>query len=231
MIPTNADVQKYFTDPNKRHIGYKETVKLANELKVHADGKFPLALIQERRPYESVDNQKYREAIAIGINEDFFSIILSSLMKIRKSPDWSIKYSSEDVPKVLTARPEETLQYYCEEAFPYFTSVTNWIFDVYLRQSLVDTNSVCMITPLDFDIADNEFLKPFPIIFDSEQVYDFQYNKLAVLRSSDKCEYTVGQTTFYDGDIFFIVTDEVIQIYHQVDSNKSMKMSRNIRMD
>ena len=60
---------KYF------HKSYKETVELANEIKIHSDGEFPVDLIDERRPSESMAVKDYRKKIWEPITKPVFSKI------------------------------------------------------------------------------------------------------------------------------------------------------------
>ena len=75
------------------------TVKLYEDLKVHAFEEFPEKLIRERRPHEPADVFKYRCMIYESVTADpISSVNLQELGKIRRSTDWSIKYNSDSVP-------------------------------------------------------------------------------------------------------------------------------------
>ena len=209
---TPQELKAYFSDDvNARHCFYEKSKEAAEEMAVHANGEYPCKLLDARRPNEPLEVQEYRKTIFIPKTKPYFSKIVSSLSKIRRSSDWSIRYEGE-FGKV---REGETLEDYCEYNFPYFTSLTNWIFSVWLKKYLVDPNAVIFIYPEVLPI-ENEYLKPFPFIFDSCQVIDFVAEDYAVIENPEGCVYsnTRGDQS---GKSYFIVTTERIQRYDQTD--------------
>src|SRR6185503_3119774 len=106
------------------HVFYKEAKELEERMCVHADGTFPAKLLYERRPNEPIEVLEYRKKIFSAKTKPSFSKIFSTLQKIRRSSDWSIRYEG-DFPKI---RDGETLEEYCEHMYPGFYSLTNWVF-------------------------------------------------------------------------------------------------------
>ena len=207
---------KYF------HKSYKETVELANEIKIHSDGEFPVDLIDERRPSESMAVKDYRKKIWEPITKPVFSKINTSLNKIRRSSDWSIKYEPSKANERVAVG--ETLSEYCETNFPFFTSLTNWAFGVLLKTYLVDANALVCVYPIQEEVAANEFLKPFPYIFNSDNVIEYIEADYAVVKSTDKVVYIENNTQKW-GDCYYILTTVSVQRYEQYTSDNDYKSS------
>lgn len=217
---TAQELKGYFTDDvNNRHCYYKESVEQAEAMAVHADGSYPCTLLDERRPNEPEEVLCYRKKIFIPKTKPYFLKILASLSKIRRSSDWSVRYEGE-FPKI----PEgEMLQDYCETAFPKFTSITNWIYSVWLKKYLVDPNAVIFIYP-DLVLKENEFLKPFPYIFDCCHVIDYIDEDFAVLVNPEGCTYSTSKGE-NSGKSFFVITTERIQRYDQIDGRMNFALA------
>jgi len=208
----------------KKHKAYKETVDMAEALAIHADGLKPGKLLTERRPSESLERKKYREEIYVPITEPVIGKIITSLSKIRKSQDWSIRY-----PKGVTERIREgeTLYDYCEVNYPFFTSITNWCFNVLLKNYLVDANAIVVVMPLE-KVADNDFLRPFSFVYNSDQVIDFVDEDYAVIHSTDKATYVDKGITYDDGDVYLLVNTIEVQRWVQIDRAKTFVMAEQI---
>lgn len=209
---TPQELKAYFDDDvNNRHCHYKESVEQAEDMAVHADGTYPCKLLDERRPNESEEVMCYRKKIFEPKTKPYFSKIMASLSKIRRSSDWSVRYEGE-FPRI----PEgELLQDYCESYFPKFTSITNWIYSVWLKKYLVDPNAVMFVYP-ELVTKENEFLKPFPYLFDSCNVIDYVDEDFAVLVNPEGCIWYNSKGEF-SGKSFYVITTERIQRYDQTD--------------
>lgn len=179
---------------------------------VHADGLYAKKLIEERRPNEPKEVMDYRKIIFTPKTKPYFSKIISSLNKIRRSSDWSIRYEGE----FTKIAEDETLKDYCEAEYPGFTSLTNWMFGVWMKRYLVDPNAVIFIYPEVLPTEGNEYLKPFPYIFNSCDVIDIKEGDYAVLKNPNGCYYTTTKDR-YLGKSFFVVTTERILKYDQID--------------
>jgi hypothetical protein len=214
----------------KRWKCYDESVKLYDALRIHANGEFPARLIQERRPSESPEIHKYRQTIYEPVTQGPFSKILTSLGKIRKASGWGVKYDQTKVPKSIA--DDETPEQYFGSDFPYFESVENWIFNVALKNYLIDSNAVAAVYPLDMiDLKENEYLEPYPVIFNSPNVYWFEEDSYCVLYSTDKSTYKSGNVTRTDGDIYFVLTDERVQKYEQINAKGDLQLTIDYQHD
>lgn len=226
MTPITLSIEqlKEYMINGKRHKCYDDTVKIADRLRLHADGESAGTLISERRPSESEEIQKYRQKIFVAITEGSISKILTCLAKIRKSPDWSIRFDANKQPGGIIEG--ETLEEYTDKNLPDFTSVTNWMFNLCMKSYLVDPNAVCLVMPIElrrgyvFDAA--TYVRPIPIVFNSDQVYDYVPEEYALLYSTDKSEYGEGKAKRYDGHVFYFVNTDVIIRYEQTDDKGTM---------
>lgn len=225
LIFTPEELKGYFKENVKHHF-YKETVEHADSLKVHADGLFPDRLIKSRRPNEPQEVLDYRKEIFIAKTKPTFGKVVSSLSKIRRSSDWSIQYPEEET-RFAKIVEEETLQTYCDEAFPYFTSMTNWTFSVLLKKYLEDPNGVVFTFPLEINIEENQYLRPFPVIFESCHVLDYVHEDYAVLINPLGATYYVRNKP-QKGESFYVITTERIQRYDQINSKGDIALNSDI---
>lgn len=204
------DLKPYFFG-KKRGMYYDEAVKKRDEFLPHSDGVYPAEVIERQRPNEPDIVKAFRKQIWEPITKPKFSQIVSSLSKIRRSSDWSIKYPITSDDFALVAE-DETLEDYCERNFPFFDSVTNWVFSVLVKHYLIDPNAVALVMPLEFYVDTTEYLRPYPYIFNCEDVYDFVPDSYAILRNPK------GSQLYRDGQSFYVINTERIQLWEQVNS-------------
>lgn len=208
---TPEEIKAYIEGKWNRHY-YDDCVKEAKKLEVHADGTYPTCLIDERRPNEPEDVKIYRQKIWVPKTKPAFTRVYNSIQKIRRSADWSIRYPDKEFSKIAEG---ETLEDYCEKNYPYFTSLTNWVFQALLRKYLIDPNGVAMIFPLSLDVQPNEYFQPFPLMFGSCDVIDFEPEDYAVLKDPVGCKFKQGNN-WTDGFSYWFVTCERVIRYDQV---------------
>lgn len=193
---------------------------------VHADGEYPTTLLDDRRPNESIEVQEYRKKIWQPKTKPVFTKIFNALQKVRRSNDWSINYPN-DLSEFTRIAEGETLEDYCEKHYPLFKSVTNWIFTVYLRKYLTDANAVVVISPLEWEIAENDYLKPVAQIFDSKDVIDYVEEDYAVLNNPKGSTYKSGGKDVKGKSLFIITTGQFLQ-YDQVNGKGDFKLVEEI---
>jgi hypothetical protein len=206
----------------KRHKLYPQTTKSYNEMLIFSDGADAGELLRERRPSESEEIFKYREKIYICITESTINKVIMSLNKIRKSSDWNIRYDLNKVSSKL--RDGETLQKYCEMKYPFYSSITNWMFNICLKNYLIDSNALCVVIPLDVFIAENEMIKPIGIIFNSTNVLQYKQDDYAIVMSTDKASYTHQGVEYNNGKIYYAIDTMRVQKWVQNDPSGSVTM-------
>jgi hypothetical protein len=206
----------------KRHKLYPQTTKSYNEMLIFSDGADAGDLIRERRPSESEEIHKYRDKIYVCITESTINRVIMSLNKIRKSSDWNIRYDLNKVSSKL--RDGETLQKYCEMKYPFYSSITNWMFNICLKNYLIDSNALCVVIPLDVFIAENEMIKPIGIIFNSTNVLQYKQDDYAIVMSTDKASYTHQGVEYNNGKIYYAIDTMRVQKWVQNDPSGSVTM-------
>ncbi len=201
------DLKEYFLN-KRRRMYYDAAVKKRSDFLPHSDGAYPQEVIEMQRPNESDQVKEFRKKIWQPITTPKFTQITSSLGKIRRSSDWSVKHDVED-ENISRITDGESLEDYCEVHYPFFGSLTNWVFSALMKPYLIDPNSVILVLPLDADVDANEYLKPFPYIFDSCDVYEFIPEKLAILRDPE------GSSIYRDGLCFYVITTLAVEKWEQ----------------
>lgn len=219
--PNLPNQNSYAKLPNILHLYYALSVWHCHTMRTHADGLFPARLLRERRPNEPLEVFEYRAQIYVAKTKPVFNKVYTSLQKIRRSPDWMLQFADES--EFSRIDPEETLEEYTVNDFPYFTSLTNWTFTLMLRKYLIDPNAVVFIKPLIYEVAENEYLKPFPTIFDSYDVLDYAEGDYCVLNDPGGCTYYV-RTEQYTGKRLYLVTTERIFQYDQIDKKGTFEL-------
>lgn len=211
MQPTPDFLSPYFKS-DKKHKFYKESCEYAHEMLTHYDGLKPKKLIEERRPSESWEIQKFRQIIFKSKTKAFCDKITNSLMKIRKSQDFMIKYSNEDSFSISS---DETLKSYMEKNFPRSESFTNWYFQIGFKVYQTDTNSLCLWKPINEQLNDNEYYKPYPVIFKSHQVVDYIYSEWYFLLSDEVNVFRENGAS-HDGKVYYYIDKEGITTLKQI---------------
>jgi len=223
FVPDSEFFKPYF-EGKKRHKNYNKAVDVYYHLTFHFDGYFIKALnekeydsnseganpyfmrlIDQRRPTESTDILKYRRLQYLPVTKVPCNKVVSSLKKIVKCSDWKIDYSKAETPKILT--DDKTLFDYCEESFPKFDSIENWAYQNLVRWILIDPNGIICVMPLSWDVEENEFLRPFPHIIESRDVYDYKENEYIVFLSPYVNNYET-KSGIKEGKIIICVTKE-----------------------
>lgn len=196
-----------------RHSTFMETVLQYYPLKIHADGEFPTAMIVHRRPSETEEILLYRKQTYKPITKLPVSKVISSLTKIRRSPDWAINFDPESVPKKIIE--EETLESYITNNIPGYGSITDWAFNILLKQNAIDANALVAVLPMEA-LQTNVYAKPVPLIFNSDHVLEYsEDNQMAILKSRRKIEYQLENGNFNSGHRFYYIDDKEFAVYEQ----------------
>src|SRR5690606_24833657 len=208
----SPDEVKRYIKSDLKGFFYKDAVEIAEEMAVHADGKFPEKLLYERRPNEPDEVLEYRKKIFSAKTKPTFLKIFASLQKIRRSSDWSIRFEG-DFTRIADG---ESLEDYTTLNYPGFTSLTNWVFTLMLRKYLIDPNAVVMVMPMDRDVDMNEYIQPTAQVFDSVNVLDFADGDFAVLVNPMGAVYQLANGIMMKGKSYYFVTTQSIERYDQI---------------
>jgi hypothetical protein len=218
-LPSYDTLKPFFVD-KQTHYYYDKANKKCQAFEPHSEGCYPTELIECRRPNEPLEVQDYRKKIWVPKTQPTFERILASLGAIRRSADWSIKYP--ELGTFTLIREGETLEDYCENDFPYFGSITNWIFSVALKRYLTDSNGVVLIMPLQNEIMETDFLQPYPVLFDCCDVLKYDHGENALLNNPLGCIYVTKRGAMERGKSYYYVDAFAIVTYNQVDSKGTM---------
>lgn len=193
----------------------KKAQKLEQDIRVHLDGLVPKELVSKRRPNESKDAQKYREEIWQAVTKQFFSGVIMSLQKIRKSDDYVYRWNENARP--VNVASDELLRTYIEQRFPLFTSLDNWYWSVCFRNAMADGNAVSIVWPENIEKQDNEYFRPVPHIFSSSQIREHRPGELIVVKSDEEAYYVSGNRQ-YEAAVYYSADKESIVRYVQSDA-------------
>jgi hypothetical protein len=207
ILPDAAELALYF-EGQKRNPIYEDAKQMYEDLRVHANGEKPGDIIARRRPNESEEVQAYRLQIYEPVTKQTFNSVLQSLGKIRRSRDWAIRYSRDY--KFPLVPDGETLEDYCELRFPYYTSVTNWLFSVMLKSTLVDANCAVLVLSLDTQADENCYRKPYPIVYHADQIIEYLEGRFAILKAAESVQVTSAKGVTISDKFLLVTTNEVV---------------------
>jgi hypothetical protein len=186
-IFTPEQLRAMFTG-NDLSPAWHDAVRFYYKLQVHADGEMPIWLIKKARPNESLAVGKYREDIYEPETQNPVEAVLSVFDKIRRSPDFMIKFDDEKVPPSII--PEETPKKYLTENYPDYDSIEYWLFEEGKRAQALDANAVVAVMPKSIQgandaVSNNEYINYVARIFYSPNIVKFVEGDFAVLKSDE----------------------------------------------
>ena len=218
IIFTPEELAYYFDPSYKSEIGEKSK-EFETDFRIHADGIFPEKIISEARPNESAEVFKYRKTIWQPKTKPSFNKVFSSLQKIRRSSDWSVKFNETSF-KI----PEgETLEDYLTEYYPKFESLEKYMFDVWLREYLIDPNAVCAVFPGEAK-EETDFKEPIAEIFNSGLVVFFKSEDYVILKNPLGTTFRDDKGAEHSGDSFYILTTTQYLKYDQINVKRDFKL-------
>lgn len=223
QIIDNAFAEKYFKQ-KYNHKYYHESVDEFYHVSFHFDGYFRkpkgvgnsldednpyfTRLVYSMRPKETVSFKDWRAENFVPENKIPCYKVLNTLKKGIRSEDWKIDYSAAYKPPQV--KTSEQLEEYAEKKLPVFKSVEYWFYSYAIRKMITDPNAVIAIMPVEMEVEESEYVKPFPYIIDSKRVIDFQEGEHLVFLSDRKCEYFVGDKKRTDGKVVTVITEYAI---------------------
>jgi hypothetical protein len=220
-IFTPDQLRAYFTSTT-RHFFYEDCKQKREDFLPHSDGVKPSRIIDKQRPNEPDIVKEFRLLIWEPITKPTFSRVVSSLGKIRRSSDWAIVYPSDTFDKVVDG---EELEEYCEKNFPYFGSITNYMFSVVLKQYLIDSNAVMLVAPLETEGLDpTDYVRPFSYLYNCCDVIDFKDQEYAILEIASGCTYYDNKGRLQRGKSFYVVNTMSIQRHDQIDNKNNFAL-------
>lgn len=217
---------KQYNDNNEmRHAYYKEAVERYKSLMVHFEGKPPEKLIKERRPSEAQEVFDYRMKIYESPTKPILSKVVSSLQKIRKSPEWVIRFDAAQLPASIAVA--ETPERYLTTGLPVYGSLTNYAFAYLLRNYLMDSNAWVAVQPYKNILPPaNEYIKPVPVMYHADEVVDMVPDEWMLLKSSEKVKLYDYRSSLKDiGCVYYHFTTTSIQRWEQTGNRDLFTMT------
>jgi hypothetical protein len=221
--PITPELLKPYFSGTKKHKAYKDSVNLYTEMKIHLDGEYPAAVIDAARPNEPDYIKEYRKKIFAHITMPAGAKVLNSISKIRKSPDWGIKFNKKNFPASIAQGEDPDT--YINYNFPFFGSLTSWAFSMFLKQYNMDSNGLIVMMPLEFEVPSNSYCRPFPFIFNSDRVIEYVQGDYAIVKSTDESTYMDGGVSVVNGAIYYVITTTFIQKWEQRQSETGYVMT------
>lgn len=206
MIDERLLASKYFQKDVYKSAIYADAVQIADQLQTHSEGKVPEKLLTTSRPNEEPKYQQYRKQVYKPVTKASFAKVVNTFAKIGRAEDWSIKYEHAK---------ENGLKEYCETEYPLYDSVENWFFSLGLKRMVDDPNAVGLVVPKEMPEVDNEFLSPSVLIFESDQVLDYQEGRFVALLDREKSMVQVGDTEKPEGNIFHFADRDEYKVARQ----------------
>jgi len=160
-------------------------------------------LIDERRLAESTTVREYRRRRYKPITQVVCDKVVNSLKKIVKSSDWHIDYTGSDNPKWMP--DTDTLEKYCEKDYPFEDSIENWAYTKQIAWLLKDSNSMIVVMPLEWQVPEGEYIKPFAHIIGCRDVFEFRENELCIFKSPFDNEWKDNDGTTQSSPILIAV--------------------------
>lgn len=195
-------IKPYLSKSNpKRRDNYADYNDQREQHEWHFCGKFPKKLITRKRPAEEKQIQDWREAVYQAITKAPTMKVYGSLQKIFRSQDWFIK-SGEMIPKI---KEEDSIYQYLFHKYPKYGSLESWLSKVYLRQYLIDAGGICVVKPITWAVADNEYYQPTAKVIPCDEVIDFVENQYLV-QELEEYKYIYNKVE-HEGKRYAIYTD------------------------
>lgn len=203
----------------KRRDNYKEYEGAAEQASWHFEGEYPAELIERKRPSEDSDIRQYRKDSFQPMTKATATKVLSSLQKIRKSPDWNVT-RGKDIS--LVAKDEDIFNFMYHH-FPVFHSIERWAFNYFLRRYLIDAGAMVITLPISFQIQDNEYFKPYSTIIECDDVYEYIPNEYIIWESEEEHTYYEGKMK-KEGFVCYGLTTTMLYRYVQTDSRGAFRI-------
>jgi len=183
---TIQDFTKYI-DGHGVHPQTEHAKKLRQELSYHSDEDTkPREILDVVRPNELPDHKQYRLDTYEPVSLEKFNQVLGNVNKINRAQDYKWSFPEQKG----TVRDGETLKDYLNGDYPIFKKFESWIFSVASCAMLKDPNSVAVTIPRLYwnDLTstpsgDDDYLDPFTLIFDSEEVLDCREGIFCAIQS------------------------------------------------
>lgn len=163
-------------------------VKEYENFQIYSDNKYPGELIDAQRPNEQKESKDYRHLMYQPVFSEVFNKVFQSISKISRADGFFISYPDQGEFKKIAEG---------EKLSEYLHWLPKWLFDICLKQYLIDANGVCLIWAYpDEDVT--KFYEPKPWIINSSQILHYEEDNVLIYRSKEEREiiYSVDASNF-----------------------------------
>ncbi len=136
-----------------RHDYIEEAREKAEELEYHFENEYPEKLLHTQHPSEEPWMKEYRRRRWQAPTTTATGRVFTFLQKIQQADDFKITFESDFKKTGIAERiglMDNTLKHYVEYELPKTGSLEKWLFNVFLKTYLKDSNAVVITVP-DYD--------------------------------------------------------------------------------
>lgn len=206
ITDTYRKAKKAKKDP-EFSLQYVESVELMERIKPHAyDRVFPSELFAKRAPNETPEEFKYRQELfkAIGsITNPYWEKALGKINRIWNDKNYYLKFK----PMQGLSESDNPNDYFFRDV-PYCDSIESYFREIVTTQKINDPNAVLAIDLSEHE--DNELPTPYPIIYNSKQVWGYEPDKYLVAKTNEKSIVKFGNSKRQTGIVLRIYTSNGI---------------------
>jgi len=155
---------------------------------IYSDNKYPGELIDAQRPNEQKESKDYRHLMYQPVFSEVFNKVFQSISKISRADGFFISYPDQgEFTKIAEG----------EKLSEYLHWLPKWLFDICLKQYLIDANGVCLVWAYP-DSDTTSFYEPKPWIINSSQILHYEEDNVLIYRSKEEREiiYSVDASNF-----------------------------------
>lgn len=183
---------------------YVIAVKHANELMVHADGKFPAELLAKKAPNEHEEEFLYRRENYQAETKPVWALAKKAVNRIWNPMNYSVEWASTDKnPKQKNDPPQE----YFENLWPVTGNIYLYFANIITDQDLKDPNAVIAVKPRklpliddgdgNLKVDDSELIEPFAKVYNSKEVIDHN-EEYTLIELPEKAQLKDGEGLIYE---------------------------------
>ena len=160
----------------------KESREKAEALEYHFENEYPEKLLRTQHPSEEPWMREYRKRRWQAPTKVATGRVFTFLQKIQQADDFKIRFESDFkktgiAERIANQSNPNTLEYYVKNLMPKVPNLETWLFNVFLKTYLQDSNAIVAILPkLDDFIEEPEktstldWSRPYPQTFESDDL-------------------------------------------------------------
>lgn len=200
------------------HDLYDDTVKMAEQIKVHAvKGVFPEELFSHRSPNETEAEANYIRKNYKQITFPIFVDYLSTICRPMGDGNWGIDYK-EDASEYK--QNDLSFQKYVESELPVYGSLENFIKYILPSIKSIDANGFIAIRPKELPIKLDEegqrvidstrLYEPTIFYYESKKVIAYEHHEYYMFLSNERSLVNYGGREVREGKIYELYTKDAV---------------------